>query len=55
MKVKCLLCGKEEEINKLHKDFNKLKDNTSATYFYEACTRKLSSQALRDNKLLGKK
>jgi len=54
MKVKCILCGKEEEINKLHKDFRKLKDNPTAAYFCEACSLKLSSTAIKENKILGK-
>lgn len=55
MKVKCVLCGKEEEINKLHKDFRKLRENPSAAYFCEVCSLKLSSQASKDNQVLGKK
>lgn len=55
MKVKCVLCGKEEEINKLHKDFRKLKANPSAAYFCETCALKLSSSASKENKVLGKK
>ncbi len=55
MKVTCILCGKEEEINKLHKDFRKLKENPRAVYYCETCALKLSSHANRETKSPGKK
>lgn len=55
MQVKCILCGKAEEVNKLHKDFRKLKENPNAVFYCEACCLKLSSSATKENKPLGKK
>ena len=49
MKAKCTLCGKEEEIGKLHKDFKKIKANPSSTHFCDACSFKLSAQAKKNS------
>lgn len=55
MRVKCVLCGKEEDISKLHKDYKKLAANPNATYFCEVCSMKLSNQASKNNAVLEKK
>lgn len=55
MKVKCVLCGKEEDINKLHKDYKKMAVNPAAAYFCEVCSLKLSNQASKSNAILDKK
>lgn len=55
MKVKCALCGKVEEISKLHKDYKKISANANAVYFCEVCSHKLSNQASRGNDVLKKK
>ncbi len=54
MKVRCAICGKEEEINKVHKDYKKLMANPQAVYICQVCNFKLSSQASRDNAVKGK-
>jgi len=45
MQVKCALCGKTDEINKMHKDYAKLAKNKSAPYFCERCQFRVSSEA----------
>ena len=55
MQVKCVICGKEEQINKLHKDYRKVEANPNAVYVCEMCNFKLSAQAAKDNSVLDKK
>ncbi|MCR4962496.1 MAG: DUF2197 domain-containing protein [Firmicutes bacterium] len=55
MKVRCAICGKEEEINKVHKDYNKLMENPQAVYICQACRIILSSQATREHVSRGKR
>lgn len=50
MKARCSICGKEEAITKLHKDYKKIEANPSAVYICEACSFKLSSQAAREKR-----
>ena len=45
MQVKCSLCGKVEEITKIHKDYAKLAKNQSAPYFCEYCSFRVKTQA----------
>jgi len=45
MQVKCSLCGKVDEINKIHKDYAKLAKNKDAAYFCEQCTLRVKIQA----------
>ena len=54
MKVKCILCGKEEEINKLHKDYKKLLANPNAAFYCMTCTLRLSSDANKEADPLGR-
>ncbi|MEG1536783.1 MAG: DUF2197 domain-containing protein [Clostridiales bacterium] len=49
MKVKCAICCKEEEITKLHKDYQKLSHDAKAVYICEMCSFKLSHQAAKEN------
>jgi uncharacterized protein YlaI len=49
MKVKCIMCGKEVEITKLHRDYKKLVANPTAAFFCESCALKISQQASRGN------
>ena len=52
MKVKCVICGKEEEINKLHKDYKKLNANPNAAYICELCSIKVNDHAAKKNAIL---
>ncbi len=47
MKVRCMTCGKEYEISKLHKDYNKLAANPSSVFICEKCSKKISHSARR--------
>ena len=47
MKVKCMACGQEVEISKLHKDYAKLAANPKAAFVCEACTGKIGLAARR--------
>lgn len=49
MKVKCIMCGKETEITKLHKDYKKLAANPNAAFVCESCALIVSRQASRGN------
>lgn len=45
MQVKCSLCGKVDEISKIHKDYAKLAKNKEAPYFCELCIFRVKTQA----------
>ncbi|MDD2498792.1 MAG: DUF2197 domain-containing protein [Desulfitobacteriaceae bacterium] len=45
MQVKCSLCGKADEISKIHKDYAKLAKNKDAPYFCEQCSHRVKYQA----------
>ncbi len=47
MKVRCMTCGKEVEISKLHKDYTKLAENPKAAFICEACSHKIGHAARR--------
>ena len=51
MKAKCIMCGKEEEITKLHKDYKKLAENPKAAFVCESCSLIISKQASRGHVL----
>lgn len=51
MIVKCIICSKEYEISKLHKDYKKIAANPTATYVCESCSRLVSKQASSGNVL----
>lgn len=55
MKVRCVICGKDEEISKIHKDYAKIASKSSEVYICEPCSRRLSLEAGRNNKLIHKK
>ena len=55
MEVKCSICGKIEEINKVHKDYKKMLDKPSSVYICELCNMKLTVQAAKKNAVLDKK
>lgn len=55
MKVKCIMCGKEETLSKLHKDYKKLAANPDSAYFCELCSMKLNTQAQKKNEVLKNK
>lgn len=45
MQVKCALCGKVDDICKIHKDYAKLAKNQDAPYFCEQCSTRVKFQA----------
>jgi len=53
MKVKCIMCGKEEEINKLHKDYRKLEANPKAAFYCQGCLFKLTYEANKESDPMG--
>jgi len=50
MEVKCALCGRKEEITKVHKDYQKLARDKNAVYTCEICRARLRYQATRQQK-----
>lgn len=51
MIVKCIMCSKEVELTKLHKDYKKIAANPKATYICESCSLLISKQAAHGNVL----
>lgn len=47
MQARCSVCGKEEQITKLHKDYKKMQRNPDTVYICEACNIKLTQHAVR--------
>jgi uncharacterized protein YlaI len=45
VQVKCSLCGKVDNITKIHKDYNQLAKNKDKAYFCEQCSFKVKFQA----------
>ena len=54
MEVRCNICGKMQDINKLDKDYEKLAKNPQSVYICEKCSKMLSMQAAQGNELLKK-
>lgn len=50
MEIKCSLCGRKEEISKVHKDYRKLARDKNAVYACEICRTRLHLQAIRSQK-----
>ncbi|AKX93682.1 DUF2197 domain-containing protein [Neomoorella thermoacetica] len=50
MEVKCALCGRKEEITKVHKDYQKLARDKDAVYTCEICRARLRYQAVQQQK-----
>ena len=45
MKVKCMSCGQEVEISKLHKDYMKLAADPKAAFVCESCSGRIRHDA----------
>lgn len=45
MQVKCSLCGKIDDINKIHKDYAKLAKDKTAPYFCDRCQFRVKFEA----------
>jgi len=54
MNARCSICGKEEKITKLHKDYKKIEANPTAVYICETCSFKLNRQAAKNNEITRK-
>ncbi|MFA5536223.1 MAG: DUF2197 domain-containing protein [Bacillota bacterium] len=50
MKVRCMLCGTEQEINKIHKDYQRLAKDPRGIFVCNACSNKARFQALETQK-----
>ncbi len=50
MEVRCSICGKKEELTKIHKDFQKLRKNPHAPYICNYCSNKVQYQAKEEQK-----
>jgi len=54
VEVSCKVCGKKEEISKVHKDYAKIANKSSEVYICETCSRRLSFEAARNNEIIHK-
>lgn len=50
MEVKCSICGKKEEITKIHKDYQKLAANPELHYVCWNCENRMRFQAQKMQK-----
>ncbi len=50
MEVKCVMCGRKEEITKVHKDYRRLAREKNAVYTCETCRARLRYQAQQAQK-----
>ncbi|NLL18945.1 MAG: DUF2197 domain-containing protein [Clostridia bacterium] len=50
MKVRCSLCGAEQEITKIHKDYQRLAREPEAVYICNYCSRRVQYQAKETQK-----
>ncbi|MGB9887560.1 MAG: DUF2197 domain-containing protein [Moorellales bacterium] len=51
MEVRCSLCGRREEITKIHKDYQKLAANPGTPYICSRCSRKVQYEAVEEQKV----
>ena len=52
MEVICTVCGRKEELDKTHKDFQKLAKAETKFFICESCSLKIKAQAASTNDLL---
>ncbi|HHY59216.1 MAG TPA: DUF2197 domain-containing protein [Clostridia bacterium] len=52
MKVRCSICGQEQEITKIHKDYQRLAQNPQAPFICRLCTGRVRYQAVEAQKPL---
>ncbi|MHB1421161.1 MAG: DUF2197 domain-containing protein [Bacillota bacterium] len=45
MQVRCTICGQQSELNKIHKDYQKLAKDPQAVYICFNCNNRLQIQA----------
>lgn len=45
MEVKCVICGKREEIGKIHKDYDRLARDPKGLYICYFCSTRVHKQA----------
>jgi len=50
MEVKCSLCGKHEEINKIHKDYQRLAKNPKDSYICWNCQNRVKINSFEKNR-----
>lgn len=50
MKVRCDFCGSEQEINKIHKDYQRLAKEPEGVFVCNNCSNKVRCQALKTQK-----
>ncbi|MBO8167824.1 MAG: DUF2197 domain-containing protein [Thermoanaerobacteraceae bacterium] len=50
MEVKCSICGRKQEITKVHKDFQKLRKDPTAPFICDYCNDRLKFQAREEQK-----
>jgi len=51
VEVRCSLCGRREEITKIHKDYQKLAANPQAPYICSRCSWKVQYEAVEEQKV----
>jgi len=51
MEVRCAICGKLQNIGKVHKDYKKIASNPDSVFICEMCNTKLQYQASKDNEI----
>ncbi|MBQ9993050.1 MAG: DUF2197 domain-containing protein [Firmicutes bacterium] len=54
MEVRCNICGKTHEIDKLDRNYERLAKNPTGVYICDGCSKMLSMQAAKDNEILKK-
>ncbi|HHW07975.1 MAG TPA: DUF2197 domain-containing protein [Clostridia bacterium] len=52
MKVRCSICGREQEISKIHKDYQRLARDPQAAFVCNLCTNRVQYQAREAQKPL---
>lgn len=50
VEVRCALCGRKEELTKVHKDYQRLAANPQSLYICARCSQRVQFEALEEQK-----
>jgi len=50
LEVRCAICSKKEEITKIHKDFQRIRQEPKLVYICSQCSKKVKYQAREEQK-----
>lgn len=50
MEVRCTLCGRREELTKIHKDYQRLAANPKGLYICARCSQRVQFEATEEQK-----